>query len=86
MWKGWLSPQTLVIWKSHAVVGLNRGAQVWVRLSYYECSDTWVFGSIPLPCLKAKINESQELSELGHNISGLVGRVKYIIDQFYSFF
>ena len=59
-------------------MGLDQGAQSWVRLNYYECSDTWVFGSIPLPCLlKAKINESQELSELGHNISGLVGRVKY---------
>ena len=59
-------------------MGLDRGAQSWVRLNHYERSDTWVFGSISLPCLlKAKKNERQELSELGHNISGLVGRAKY---------
>lgn len=71
-------PKFQLIWKSHAEVGLDGGAQAWARLNYCKRSDTWVFGSIPPPCLlRAKKNERPGLSELGHNIEGLVGRGKY---------
>lgn len=73
MWKGWLSPQIPVDLKEP-----HRGGLEWwggAVLIYCKCSDTWVFGSMSPP--KAKKNERQGLSELGHNISGLVGWVKY---------